>query len=298
MSIINHHVLAASAIARWGSEAQRSSALPGLARGERIATFALAETGPATGIGPTALLAAQRNGGFSLSGTKAYVRNAGVAELYVVFATRTEHVTTNGLFACIVEVGAQGLTVGPRLDTMGLNGCPVAHVRFDGVVVSESAVLHDLSAGPAIAERLLYLEAVMEGAQTVGIATAAASHAAHRIQFHQTIAHQQAVQTMLAEMATDTHLAWLGVQRAADLIDAGEPFEVEAAMVKAFLARFGTRLLVDGCQVEGGLGISESAPKGIREALPLARMFRDIAGTTRLDAPADFPERLIAASLV
>ncbi len=301
VSIVNHHVLAASTIAQWGNEAQRSSALPALARGERIATFALAETGPATGVGAGALMAARQAGGFSLTGTKAFVRNAGVAGVYVVFATLAEHVTTNGLFACIVEAGATGLTVGPCLDTMGLNGCLVAHVTFDGVVVSESAVLHDLSAGPAIAERLLYLEAVMEGAQTVGIATAAASHAAahavHRIQFHHPIAHQQAVQTMLAEMATDSHLAWLGVQRAAELIDAEEPFEVEAAMVKAFLARFGTRLLVDGCQVEGGLGISESAPKGIREALPLARMFRDIAGTTLLDAPADFPDRLIAASL-
>jgi alkylation response protein AidB-like acyl-CoA dehydrogenase len=301
-SIANHHVLAASTISHWGNEAQRGDFLPALARGERIATFALAETGPATGLGTGALMAAPQAGGFSLTGTKAFVRNAGVAGVYVVFATLTDHVTTNGLFACIVSADAKGLTVGPRLDTMGLNGCPVAHVVFDGVIVSESAVLQDLSAGPAIAERLLYLEAVLEGAQTVGIATAAASHAAahaaRRIQFHHPVAHQEAVQTMLAEMATDSHLAWLGVQRAAELIDAEEPFEVEAAMVKSFLARFGTKLLVDGCQVEGGLGISESAPKGIREALPLARMFRDIAGTTLLDAPADLPDRLIAASLV
>jgi hypothetical protein len=55
--------------------------------------------------------------------------------------------------------------------------------------------------------------------------------------------------------------------------------------------------VIDGCQIEGGLGLVESAPKGIREFLPLARVFGNIAGTTLLDSPGDFPERLIAASL-
>lgn len=301
VSIVNHHALASSLIARWGDEAQKSHLLPRLASGEALASFALGETGPAVGIGPDALIATRQNGELTLKGTKAFVRNAGVADVYVVFATLAEHVTTNGMFACIVESGAKGMTIGPRLETMGLNGCPVAHVGFDGTPVSESAVLHDLSAGPAIAERLLYEAALVEGAQTVGIALAAAGHAAgyaaHRVQFHHPIAHQEAIQTMLADMATDGHLAWLGVREAARLLDEGSPFEVEAAMVKAFLARFGTRMLVDGCQVEGGLGISESAPKGVRVSLPLARMFRDIAGTTLLDNPGDFPNKLIAASL-
>jgi alkylation response protein AidB-like acyl-CoA dehydrogenase len=185
---------------------------------------------------------------------------------------------------------------------MGLNGCPVAELIFTGASVSEDALLHDASAGAAIAERLSYLAAVVEAAQTVGIAQAASVHAAgfakHRVQFHHPIARQEAIQTMLAEMATDSHLAWLGVQRAARLVDEGAPFEVEAAMVKSFLARSGVKMLSDGCQIEGGLGISESAPKGVRVDLPLARMFRDIAGTTLLDAPGDFPEKLIAMSLV
>jgi alkylation response protein AidB-like acyl-CoA dehydrogenase len=88
------------------------------------------------------------------------------------------------------------------------------------------------------------------------------------------------------------------LQRAAWLIDEAAPFEVEAAMVKSFLARFGSRMLIDGCQIEGGLGISEAAPKGVRRDLPLARMFRDIAGTTLRDTPGDCPDRIIAHSLV
>jgi butyryl-CoA dehydrogenase len=230
------------------------------------------------------------------------MRNAGVAEIVVAFATLAKAEGGTGLAAFVVEAGMPGMSVGPILETMGLNGCPVADLIFTGATVGEDALLHDAGAGAAIAERLGYLAAVAEAAQTVGIAQAASRHVAgyagHRVQFHHPIAHQEAIQTMLAEMATDSHLAWHGVQHAARLIDEGSPFEVEAAMVKSFLARFGAKMLIDGCQIEGGLGISETVPKGVRENLPVARMFRDIAGTTLLDAPFDFPEKLIAASLV
>ena len=103
------------------------------------------------------------------------------------------------------------------------------------------------------------------------------------------IATSQAIQTLLAEMATDSHLAWLVVQRTAQLIEDGQAFEVDAAMVKAFLARFGSKMLIDTVQVEGGFGYSKF--------MPLPRLFRDIAGTTLLDAPADFPDKLIAESV-
>ena len=68
-------------------------------------------------------------------------------------------------------------------------------------------------------------------------------------------------------------------------------------MVKMFLGRFGSKMLADAIQIEGGMGICEAVPKHIRGPLPLARMFRDIAGTTLLDAPDDFPDKLIAAGI-
>lgn len=90
-------------------------------------------------------------------------------------------------------------------------------------------------------------------------------------------------------MATDCQLARLGLRNAVSLIGEGKRFEVEAAMVKSFLARLGSKMLIDTCQVEGGFGYSGT--------MPLPRMFRDIAGTNLLDAPGDFPEKLIAASI-
>ena len=84
-------------------------------------------------------------------------------------------------------------------------------------------------------------------------------------------------------------VSYTHLRNAASLIEDGKPFEVEAAMVKSFLVRLGPKMLIDTCQVEGGFGYSET--------MPLPRMFRDIAGTTLLDAPGDFPEKLIAANI-
>lgn len=300
-SILNNHSLAAYAIARWGSEKQKKQYLPRMATGEQLGAVAIYEHGPTLGIGPDALLAARRGDGFVLAGTKAFVRNAGVAEVYVVLATLEPVAEEKHPAVFIVDAKSPGLTVAPHLETMGLKGCPVAHMAFGNLQVGEDALLGDESSGSLIAHQLLSIGSVAEAAQTVGIGNSAALHAAafarRRVQFGHPIANLQAIQTLMAEVATDSHLAWLGVQNASKLIDDGAPFETEAAMVKSFLVRFGSNLLINACQVEGGLGIAEMAPPGIHGFLSLARLFRDIAGTTLLDAPADFPDKLIAESL-
>jgi butyryl-CoA dehydrogenase len=291
-SIINNQAMTSYAIQHWGSEAQKKQYVRALAKGEIVGAFAIYENGPTPGIGPDALVATKKEGGYILKGTKAYVRNAGEAGVYVVFAI-TDPADPNSLTAFVVDASATGLKVGPRLNTMGLKGCPVAHVVFDNVAVPETAVLGAVKAGRDIATRTLALASVAEAAQTVGIAQAAVEHAAvyakQRVQFGKPVATLQAVQTLLAEAATDCHLARLGLYCAAQLIEEGKPFEARAAMVKSFLARLGSKILVDSVQVEGGMGFSET--------MPLPRLFRDIAGTTLLDAPADFPDLAIAAGI-
>jgi butyryl-CoA dehydrogenase len=289
-SILTAHTLAGDAIARWGCDSQKAEYLPKLAKGEPIGAVAIMETGPTPGVGPNALIAVRKCGTWVLSGTKAFVRNAGAAGLYVVFATGQ---SPAGMTAFVVGADTPGLTVGPPLATMGLKGCAVAHLTFEDVALSDAAVLGPPGGGSAIANRLLAIGSVAEAAQTVGIGRAAVGHAAgyarQRAQFGHPVASFQAIQTLLADITTDVHLAWLGVQRTAQLIEDGNPFETDAAMVKAFLARVGSRMLIDSCQIEGGFGYSE--------AMPLPRLFRDIAGTTLLDAPADFPDQIIAESI-
>jgi alkylation response protein AidB-like acyl-CoA dehydrogenase len=302
VSILNAHALVAHAIAYWGSEAQKATYLPALAKGERLGAVAVHETGPSLGVGPDALVYAKTPNGFVLNGAKAYVRNAGVADTYLVFASLPEAGDKNDMTAFIVDAKAPGLTIGPVVETMGLHGCPVASLAFSNVAVAADATLGGDFGGASLAEQLLSIGSVAEAAQTVGIGTAAVRHAAmyatKRVQFHHPIAALEAVQTLLADVATDCHLGWLGIRDAAQLIEDGAPFEPKAAMVKAFLGRVGAKMLIDAIQVEGGMGISETVPKHIPLSLPLARMFRDIAGTTLLDEPAAFPGRIIAASIV
>src|SRR5271165_4965906 len=291
-AILNNQAMVSYAIQHWGTEAQKKQYVQALVKGETIGAFAIYEHGPTPGIGPDALAATKRDGGYVLKGTKAYVRNAGEAGVYVAFAI-TDSAEPNALTAFVVDAKATGLKVGPKLNTMGLRGCPVAHVTFDNVSVPETAVLGAVKSGREIATRVLTLASVAEAAQTVGIGQAALEHAAlyakQRVQFGKPVATLQAVQTLLAEAATDCYLARLGLRSAAQLIEDAKPFETEAAIVKSFLARLGSKILVDTCQVEGGMGYSE--------AMPLPRLFRDIAGTTLLDAPADFPDYAIAASI-
>jgi acyl-CoA dehydrogenase len=276
----------------WGSEAQKEKYVRALVKGETVGAFAINEHGPTPGIGPDALIATEKDGGYVLKGTKAYVRNAGEAGVYVVFGV-TDPAEPKAPTAFVVDASASGLKVGEKLNTMGLKGCPVADLVFENVALPETAVLGTVKGGSEIAARTLALASVAEAAQTVGIGQAALEHAAafakQRVQFGKPIATLQAIQTLLAEAATDCHLARLGLRSAAQLIEDGQPFEADAAMVKSFLARLGSKILVDSVQVEGGLGFSE--------AMPLPRMFRDIAGTTLLDTPADFPDQIIAASI-
>jgi alkylation response protein AidB-like acyl-CoA dehydrogenase len=300
-SIVNCHALFAYALAHWGSAAQKSKYLLALAKGEKLGAVAILESGPAPGGGPDALIAKRETGGYRLDGVKTFVRNAGVADVYLVFATIQAADDGNGLTGFIVEAGASGLTVGQRLETMGLRACPVAHLNFSKASVAGADVMGTANCGSVIASQLLSVSSVAEAAQTVGIARAAVKHAAeyakHRVQFRHPIARLQAIQTLLAETATDAHMAWLGVRHAARLIEAEAPFEPEAAMVKAYVGRFGSKMLIDAVQIEGGMGVSEVVPKHIAGSYPLARLFRDIAGTTLLDAPADFPDAIIAANV-
>jgi butyryl-CoA dehydrogenase len=292
-SIVNNHTIAAYTIQNWGTAEQKKQYLAGMAKGEILGGFAIYEHGPTPGVGPDALVAVKHDVGYVLNGKKAFVRNAGEAGVYVVFATTDPAAGAKALTAFIVKADTIGIKIGEKLETMGLKGCPVADITFENVVLPETALLGAINEGGTISAKALAVASVADAAQTVGIGQAAVEHAAayakQRVQFGKPVAVLQAIQTLLAEVATDCHLARLGLQNAALLIEEGKPFEVEAAMIKSFLVRLGSKMLLDTCQVEGGFGYSEF--------MPLPRMFRDIAGTNLLDAPGDFPEKLIAASI-
>jgi butyryl-CoA dehydrogenase len=293
-SILVHHAsLACYAIQKWGTDTQKNKYLPAMVTGTTLGAFALAEQGPALGLGPDTVMAAKTVDGYILNGIKSYVTNAGVAKVYVVFACTDSAAGAKSLTGFLVDAETPGLTIGPNQRNMGLHGCPSAHVILKDVHLAEAQLLGAPNGGQTIAMETLAVASVAEAAETLGIAQAAVKHAAkyaeERVQFGKPIGTFQAIQTMLAEVATNCHLARFAIYDAASLIEQGKPFTAEAAMVKRFATRIGLESLVDAVQVEAGYGYSEE--------MPLARMYRDVLGTTILGNPCDFPDKLIAASL-
>jgi butyryl-CoA dehydrogenase len=289
-SIVVNHAAATYAINRWGTPEQKQKYLPAMAKGQQLGAVAMAEPGPAVGEGPEAVVATKQGDRYVLKGRKSYVANAGVADVYVVFACTDPAAGAKSMTAFVVEGKATGLAVGPKKSTMGLRGRPTADVVFDN---APADVLGGGTGGAAIALELLAVTGVAEAAQTVGVVGFAVEHAAkyaqQRIQFGRPIGAFQAIQVLLAEVATNCHVARLAVYDAANLIEKGEPFTAEAAMVKVFAQRLGMKSLLDTMQIEGGYGYSEE--------MLMAKLFRDVSGTTILENPLDFPEKVVAVSI-
>jgi butyryl-CoA dehydrogenase len=140
----------------------------------------------------------------------------------------------------------------------------------------------------------LAVAAIAEGAQMLGIAQAAmedaAKYAKQRVQFGRPIASFPAIQNMLAEMATNIHLARLAVYHAGQRHEQGESVETEAAMIKLFSSRIGQSALIDVVQIEGGYGYSEE--------MIASRLYRDVKGTAMMESLAEYPEKVIAGAIL
>jgi len=294
-SILNHHAaMAAYSINAWGSKEQKEQYLPAMCAGEVLGAFALSEPDAAPGVGEHKVVAAKDGDSYILNGRKCYVANGGVAGIYVVFALTDPDAGLKGMSAFLVDGDAPGLSVARTIKKMGLRGCQSAEIIFDNVKIPANNLLGAEGDGLAIVAKAQAVAGVAEGAMVVGIAQAAMDDAVkygmQRIQFKQPIARFPAIQTMLAEMATNIHMLRLAVYHAAGLIDNDEPFAAEAAMIKLFAARIGQSALIDVVQIEGGYGYSED--------MVVSRFFRDIKGVVIKNCSIDFPEIVIAKSLL
>ncbi|MBP2641845.1 MAG: mmgC 1 [Firmicutes bacterium] len=294
-SILNHHAaMAAYSINAWGSKEQKEQYLTAMCEGELLGAFAFYEPDAAPGVGEHKVIARKDGDAYILSGRKCYVANGGVAGIYVVFALTDLGAGLKGMSAFLVDGDAPGLSVARTIKKMGLRGCQSAELIFDNVKIPQSSLLGTEGAGMAIVAKAQAAASVAEGAIVVGIAQAAMDDAVEygkqRIQFKQPIARFPAIQTMLAEMATNIHMLRLAVYHAAGLIENDEPFTAEAAMIKLFAARIGQSALIDVVQIEGGYGYSED--------MAVSRYFRDIKGVVIKTCSVDFPETVIAKSLL
>ena len=238
VSLISAHTgIGSTGIVKLGSEYLKQKYLPDMASGKKIAAFALSEPGAGSDATNISTQAEKRGNEWILNGTKHFITNAPVADVFTVFAvTDKEKGAKGGITAFLVERDFPGLIVGKKDKKMGLRGSYTAQVIFENCIVPEENVIGEVGMGYMNALRILGEGRVGLAARAVGscdkLIELSASYANERVQFGQPIAVNQGIQWMLADMATETEAARALTMMAAEKIDAGEKVIKEAAMAK------------------------------------------------------------------
>lgn len=275
----------------FGDERQKQRYVPELAAGKRIGAFALTEPNAGSDAANIATTAVAKGNGFVLNGTKCFISNGGVADVYSVFAMTDKAQGVKGITGFIVEKGTPGFSIGKKEEKMGIRASATTELIFDNCVVPRENMLGEEGEGFKIAMLVLDAARIGIAAQAVGIAQAAYEEALKyssvRVQFGKPIASFQAVAFMLADMATQIEAARQLTMFAAELKDAGLPFGKEAAMAKTFASDAAMRVTVDAVQVLGGYGYMRDCP--------LERLIRD-AKITQIYEGTNQIQRVVIAS--
>jgi alkylation response protein AidB-like acyl-CoA dehydrogenase len=279
----------------YGSDDQKQKYLPQVASGKRLAAFAVTEATAGSDAGAIRTSATRQQGHFVLSGTKQYITNGGEAEIYVVIAMTDPAKGSRGASAFVLEKDTPGFTFGKKEKKMGIRSSSTRELVFKDCRVPEANVIGREGMGFIIAMRTLDRSRPGVGAQAVGIAQgaleAAVEYAQQRVQFGHPISSFQAVQHLLANMATEVEAARALVYAVARSIDAGaKSISEEAAMAKVFASDAAMKVTTDAVQVLGGAGY-------MRE-YPVEKMMRDAKITQIYEGTNQVVRNAIALDLL
>jgi alkylation response protein AidB-like acyl-CoA dehydrogenase len=280
---VSVHTLACYPVAAFGSDEQRKRWLPEQLGGELLGAYCLSE--PQGGSDPASLTTrADRDGDeYVVTGTKAWITHAGVADFYNVFC-RTSGPGANGISCLLAPAGTPGIHPAAREKTMGLRSSPVAQIAFDGMRVPADNLIGELGGGFRIALSALDSGRLGIAACAVGLAQAAldyaVSYARERDQFGRPIIEFQGLQFMLADMATQVSAARALTLHAARLRDAGRPYSTDAAKAKLFASDVAMKVTTDAVQVLGGYGYVADHP--VERYMREAKALQIVEGTNQI----------------
>lgn len=286
--------LGSYAITAFGDDAQRSRFVAPVVRGEHVAAFALTEAQAGSDLAGIATTARREGDAYVLDGTKIFISNAGVADVYTVFAATAPPGSKRRLSAFVVPKDAPGVHVVP---TKILGGHPIGELRLSGVRVPVSDRIGEEGDGMSAALGTLHRFRTTVGAAAVGFAQRAldesVAHVRARVQFGQPLAEQQAVQMSLADMACDVEAARQLVYRAAALHDEAAGREREAAagsMAKLVATEAASRVVDRAVQLHGARGLVASHP--------VARLYEEVRALRIYEGASDIQRVLIARHLL
>lgn len=267
------NALGAYPIVRFGSEQQKAKYLPGIASGENLCAFALTEAEAGSDVGNVKTRAYLEDDHFRLQGTKIFITNGEVADVYVVLASTDPKKGIRGQSAFILEKGMPGFTFGKKENKLGIRASHTCELIFDDVQVPKENLLGGIGRGFLIAMDNFDHSRPGVGAQALGIAQGAfeeaVRYAKNRVQFGESIISQQGIKFMIADMATQIEAARALIYNTARMIDRGEKrFSKESSMSKLFASDMAMKVTTDAVQILGGYGYMKDYPveKMMRDA--------------------------------
>src|SRR5262245_23238566 len=285
--------LVAELIAHVGRAKQRDTWLRRLAAGEVVGAFALSEADAGTDAANQQTRATKTSGGYRIAGRKVWVANAEAASVAIVFACTRPGQRGQGVTAFLVPMDSAGIVRTARADSLGVRGLGCMDLDFD-LDVADEDVLGHVDQGFRLAMWALMGGRVAIAAQALGIGEAALAeaiaYAKQREQFGQPIANYQAIQWMLADMATELAAARLLTLKAAAAKDRQEKSTFEASMAKLAASEAAHKAADKAMQI--------MASAGYRRGSVVERLFRDVRATEIYQGTSEAQRMIIAANVL
>jgi butyryl-CoA dehydrogenase len=279
----------------YGTEEQKKKYLPDIAKGKKLAAFCITEAEAGSDAGSIKTTARKEGDHYILNGTKQWITNAGEAEVYTVIAITDKTKGARGASAFIVEKGMKGVEFGQKEKKLGIRASATREVIFTDCRVPKDNLISKEGMGFIVAMKTFDSSRPGVAAQAVGIAQGAFDHALEysrkRVQFGQPISSFQAIQHMLANMATEIEAARALVYATARMIDAGaKSVAKESAMAKLYASDVAMKVTVDAVQVFGGYGYMRD--------YPVEKYMRDAKITQIYEGTNQIQRNVIAANLI
>lgn len=257
----------------YGTEKQKHKYLPDIAAGKRLTAFALTESAAGSDASAIRMTAEKVEGGYVLNGTKQFITNGEVAEIYTVIALTDKTKGARGASTFLVEKGTPGFSFGKKEKKMGIRASSTTELIFRNCLIPEENIIGKPGMGFLMTMKLLDRSRPGIGAQAVGLAQgaleAAVDYARERVQFGQPLISLPVVQDMLADMAIQVEAARALVYATARMADSGaRDFTEESAMAKVFASDVAMKVTTDAVQICGGAGYMKDYPveKMMRDA--------------------------------
>ena len=294
LTVASHNGLGTSHLLRFGSEALRSKYIPDIAAGRKLAAWGLTE--PGSGSDAAGMRTSARRDGdhWVLNGTKMFITQGSVGDVFVVLALTDAEKKQKGVTAFLLEKGMPGFTQRQLHGKLGMRSSDTAELILEDVRVADTHRIGEVGSGFIDTLKILDKGRITIGALSIGLARGALeesiAYSKDRKAFGKPIGDFQALRWMMADMATEIDAARLLVYRAAVMCDQGKVFTSEAAMGKLFASEMACRAAANGVQIHGGYGFTAE--------FLVERIYRDVKLCTIGEGTSEIQRLVIARELL